>query len=138
MNAPTIDIATPVTRWGGERTLKHYWDLGPAPTDPHDGPGTMEAVLVVTHDKDRKQFRASLYQIAAYNTGTGFTVEKSAPLDRDTGFLTLLAKPVGRYSVKALTEFAAEAIDLLAGHLSDGTESVTARFENTTITQERD
>lgn len=124
-------LGNPTSTRSGGRTLKHFWDLGPAPADALDGPGVVKAVLSVSHSKDRKLLVASLYQLAAYDSGTGFAVEKFSPMDPVTGFLTVARKPIARYSAKALIEFAAEALDILAYHVESGTEAVLARFTPT-------
>lgn len=133
MTATIEKLGHPTSTRSGDRSLKHFWDLGPAPVDSVDGPGVVKAVLSVSHNKDRKLLVASLFQLAAYDTGTGFAIEKFSPMDHSTGFLTVTTKPIARYSAKALTEFAAEALDSLALLVESGHEAVLARF---TLTEE--
>ena len=69
--------------------------------------------LRISHDSDRKQFRAFI-QFAHYDQTQGYEVVKFALYDDVTyPHGTVATQPIARYSAKALGEFETRVIELL-------------------------
>jgi hypothetical protein len=69
--------------------------------------------LSISHDSDRKQFRAFI-QFAHYDQTQGYEVVKFALYDDVTyPHGTVATQPIARYSAKALGEFETRVIELL-------------------------
>ena len=80
--------------------------------------------LSISHDSDRKQFRAFI-QFAHYDQTQGYEVVKFALYDDVTyPHGTVATQPIARYSAKALGEFETRVINYLTHGVHGGSESV--------------
>lgn len=81
----------------------------------HEAPdgGKTSAVLSTRHDKDRKQFSASVRIVRIDPPSNGFACSTWIPFER-THNRRLPSIPVGRYSNKALEKADADTLALLA------------------------
>lgn len=75
-------------------------------TTDHGEPCTDLITLNALHDSNRKLFYATLRHEQEHDSGGGFKVRGMMLMD----FVTIARQPVARYSDKALTAFATEAL----------------------------
>lgn len=95
-----------------DRSIKNRWTLKEIPD------GTVEAVLIVSHDKDRRIYYATLYRQERVRE-SGFVVEKFEPMDHGIGFIRLMQQPCPRYSAKGLEQFNDQAVAMVRGAVDD-------------------
>jgi hypothetical protein len=118
--ATGIDAEPTINR--RNRTVEYLWPVRPA-TEDHRGPGTVHAVLYVSHYGDRKQFRASTHPTTVYDTGwTSTSISLLAKRSWD------MQESVARYSEKALNTFAEKALAAFREAYAAGDESILALF----------
>lgn len=103
------------------------WSLGEVPAERGDrGPGERFAELRTGHDKDRKQFYASVHNVTVSKWESG-TVEKFALMDS----VIVMREPVARYSKKAdeaFTETALTALRFVYDGDTDGAHKIRGYF----------
>lgn len=82
------------------------------------------AQLSCSHDKDRKQFYATLYQVTKEDRESGFMSTRFSIFDG----LNIQRDEVARFSQKALDRFADEVLANVERLRADGNEKVESYF----------
>jgi hypothetical protein len=119
MSVMTLDATlAQATRKVGDREITYTW-RSPSQSIQFEGEQVGGMVrLSISHDSDRKQFRAFI-QFAHYDRAQGYEVVKFTVFDTvNYPHGAVATQPIARYSAKALSEFESRVIAVLNTHAS--------------------